>query len=111
VDGLNVISGAVVAAGVRIHQHSRTLSAGSDHQQDRHCRSQAARALDPVFARQLLTDLKIMNLRLGLLMNFGMATMKAGIRRIANGAGHALWPRALRAPVYERCPCPAQALL
>jgi hypothetical protein len=44
----------------------------------------AARALDPVFERQLLTYLKIMNLRLGLLMNFGMATMKAGIRRIAN---------------------------
>jgi hypothetical protein len=44
----------------------------------------AARALDPVFARQLLTYLKIMNLRPGLLMNFGMATMKAGIRRIAN---------------------------
>ena len=43
----------------------------------------AARALDPVFARQLLTYLKIMN-RPGLLMNFGMATMKAGIRRIAN---------------------------
>jgi GxxExxY protein len=44
----------------------------------------AARALDPVFARQLLTYRKIMNLRLGLLMNFGMTTMKAGIRRIAN---------------------------
>jgi hypothetical protein len=37
----------------------------------------AARALDPVFERQLLICLKIMNLRLGLLMNFGMATMKA----------------------------------
>jgi hypothetical protein len=37
-----------------------------------------------VFERQLLTCLKIMNLRLALLMNFGMATMKAGIRRIAN---------------------------
>jgi iron complex transport system substrate-binding protein len=37
-----------------------------------------------VFQRQLLTYLKIMNLRLGLVMNFGMATMKAGIRRIAN---------------------------
>jgi GxxExxY protein len=31
----------------------------------------AARALDPVFERQLLTCLKIRNLRLGLLMNFG----------------------------------------
>jgi iron complex transport system substrate-binding protein len=44
----------------------------------------AARTLDPVFQRQLLTYLKIMNLRLGLVMNFGMATMRAGIRRIAN---------------------------
>ena len=44
----------------------------------------AARTLDPVFQRQLLTYVKIMNLRLGLVMNFGMATMKAGIRRIAN---------------------------
>ena len=44
----------------------------------------AARALDPVFVRQLLTYVKIMNLRLGLVMNFGMATRKAGIRRIAN---------------------------
>jgi hypothetical protein len=37
-----------------------------------------------VFERQLLTCLKIMNLRPGLVMNFGMPTMKAGIRRIAN---------------------------
>jgi GxxExxY protein len=44
----------------------------------------AARALDPVFARQLLTYLKVLNLRLGLVMNFGMTTMTAGIRRIAN---------------------------
>jgi GxxExxY protein len=44
----------------------------------------AARALDPVFERQLLTCLRIVNLRPGLLMSFGMATMKAGIRRIAN---------------------------
>lgn len=44
----------------------------------------AARAIDPVFERQLLTYLKIMNLRLGLVMNFGMTTMHAGIRRIAN---------------------------
>jgi GxxExxY protein len=44
----------------------------------------AVRALEPVFARQLLTYLKILNLRLGLVMNFGMVTMKDGIRRIAN---------------------------
>jgi GxxExxY protein len=44
----------------------------------------AARVLDPVFARQLLTYLKILNLPLGLLMDFGMATLIAGIRCIAN---------------------------
>jgi GxxExxY protein len=44
----------------------------------------AARALDPVFERQLLTCLKIMNLRPGLVMNFGMATMQAGIRHIGD---------------------------
>lgn len=44
----------------------------------------AARAIDPVFERQLLTYLKIMDLRLGLLMNFGMTTMAAGVRRVAN---------------------------
>ena len=43
----------------------------------------AARALDPVFERQLLTCLKIMDLRRGLSMDLGMATRKAGIRRIA----------------------------
>ena len=37
-----------------------------------------------MFERRQFTYLKIMNLRPGLLMNIGMATMKAGIRRIAN---------------------------
>lgn len=44
----------------------------------------AAVALNPVFERQLLTYLKILNLKLGLLMNFGMSTMKEGIHRIIN---------------------------
>jgi GxxExxY protein len=44
----------------------------------------AARKLDPVFARHLLTYLEVLDLRVGLLMNFGMATMKDGIHRIAN---------------------------
>lgn len=45
---------------------------------------EAARAVDPVFERQLLTYLRILNLRLGLLMIFGMTTMMAGIRRVAS---------------------------
>jgi iron complex transport system substrate-binding protein len=52
----------------------------------------AARALDPVFQRQLLTYLKILNQRLGLLMNLGMATMRAGIRRIVIELVHRLRP-------------------
>ena len=45
VDELNVMSAAVVAAGVA--RHSRTLSAGSDHQQDCHCRSQSRSGAGP----------------------------------------------------------------
>jgi GxxExxY protein len=37
-----------------------------------------------VHGRQVLTYLKLLNLSLGLLMNFGGATFKEGIKRIAN---------------------------
>lgn len=38
----------------------------------------------PVHAKQVLTYLRLMRLPLGLLMNFGQATFKDGVRRIAN---------------------------
>jgi len=38
----------------------------------------------PVHAKQLLTYLRLMRLPLGLLMNFGAATFKEGVRRVAN---------------------------
>lgn len=38
----------------------------------------------PVHAKQVLTYLRLMKLQLGLLMNFGSATFKEGVRRIAN---------------------------
>ena len=38
----------------------------------------------PVHAKQLLTYLRLMDLPLGLLMNFGTATFKEGVRRLAN---------------------------
>ena len=38
----------------------------------------------PVHAKQLLTYIRLMQLPLGLLMNFGMATFKDGLSRIAN---------------------------
>jgi GxxExxY protein len=40
--------------------------------------------LAPVHGKQILTYLRLMNLPLGLLMNFGGATFKEGVRRIAN---------------------------
>lgn len=38
----------------------------------------------PVHSKQVLTYLRLMNLPLGLLMNFGQALFKDGLRRIAN---------------------------
>lgn len=40
--------------------------------------------LAPVHGKQVLTYLRLMRLPLGLLMNFGQATFKDGLRRIAN---------------------------
>jgi iron complex transport system substrate-binding protein len=38
----------------------------------------------PVYGKQVLTYLKLLNLPVGLLINFGAGTMKEGIRRIVN---------------------------
>jgi GxxExxY protein len=42
-------------------------------------------ALLPVHAKQLLTQLRLSDLKLGLLINFGQAHLKNGIKRIVNG--------------------------
>jgi GxxExxY protein len=39
----------------------------------------------PVHSKQLLTYLRLMKLRLGLLINFGEERIKDGIKRVANG--------------------------
>jgi iron complex transport system substrate-binding protein len=39
----------------------------------------------PVHAKQLLTYLRLMNLRVGLLINFGAANIREGVRRMVNG--------------------------
>jgi len=39
----------------------------------------------PVHAKQLLTQLRLSGLKLGLLINFGEAHLKSGIKRIING--------------------------
>jgi iron complex transport system substrate-binding protein len=38
----------------------------------------------PVHSKQLLTYLRLMNLPVGLLINFGGATLKEGLHRIVN---------------------------
>ena len=43
-----------------------------------------------VYTKQLLTYLKIMNLPVGLLINFGAPTIKQGVQRIINGYGNKL---------------------
>ena len=40
--------------------------------------------LAAVHRRQLLTDLRLTNLRVGLLINFGAETIREGIRRVVN---------------------------
>ena len=38
----------------------------------------------PVHGKQVLTYLRLMDLRVGLLMNFGAGTFREGLRRIVN---------------------------
>ena len=40
--------------------------------------------MKPVFAKQLLTYLRLSGLRLGFLLNFGAPSLKNGIERVAN---------------------------
>jgi iron complex transport system substrate-binding protein len=49
--------------------------------------------LAPVHAKQLLTYLRLMNLPVGLLINFGGATLKEGLHRIVNSLPCAASPR------------------
>jgi GxxExxY protein len=42
-------------------------------------------ALSPVHTKQLLTQLRLSGLKLGLLINFGEAHLKNGIKRVING--------------------------
>lgn len=42
-------------------------------------------SIAPVHCKQVLTYLRLTGLRLGLLLNFGAASLRDGIKRIANG--------------------------
>lgn len=45
----------------------------------------SAECISRVHMKQVLTYLKLMDLRVGLVLNFGAPTMKEGIRRVVNG--------------------------
>jgi GxxExxY protein len=45
----------------------------------------ALEALAPIHSRQLYTYLRLANCPVGLILNFGGQTMKAGIKRVVNG--------------------------
>lgn len=49
--------------------------------------------LAPVHSKQLLTYLRLMNLPVGLLINFGAATLKEGLHRIVNKLQASASPR------------------
>jgi len=49
--------------------------------------------LAPVHAKQLLTYLKLTNRPVGLLINFGAATLREGLHRIVNGLPSSASPR------------------
>jgi iron complex transport system substrate-binding protein len=49
--------------------------------------------LPPVHAKQLLTYLRLLNLQVGLLINFGAPTLRDGLRRIVNGLSSSASPR------------------
>jgi GxxExxY protein len=48
----------------------------------------ALESLAPIHSRQLCTYLKLANSPVGLILNFGAQTMKAGITRVVNGFPH-----------------------
>jgi len=60
----------------------------------------------PVHAKQLLTYLRLLDFRLGLLINFGAPLIKDGIKRIVNGLESSKYPSSLRgfAPSREKNP-------
>jgi GxxExxY protein len=49
--------------------------------------------LHPVHGKQLLTYLRLMNLPVGLLINFGESTLKEGLHRVVNNLSPSASPR------------------
>jgi iron complex transport system substrate-binding protein len=52
----------------------------------------SSEVLAPVHAKQLLTYLKLLDYRLGLLINFGASRLKDGVKRVSNGLPSTKYP-------------------
>jgi len=63
----------------------------------------------PVHPKQLLTYLRLLNLPLGLLINFGAPTLKEGVRRVANNLPSSASPRLCVNPLPSKPPTRADA--
>jgi len=59
--------------------------------------------LAPVHGKQVLTYLRLMDLRVGLLINFGAPTLKEGLKRIVNNLPPSASPRELMTLGSARC--------
>src|SRR5215217_4124476 len=62
------------------------LSARSGGKQFRHFEVRAARKILPLHRAQVLTYLKLTQLRLGLLINFNVEVLRSGVYRVINGS-------------------------
>lgn len=67
--------------------------------------------LAPVHSKQLLTYLKLLNMEVGLLINFGAPTIKEGLHRIVNGFKDPASSPPLRASAPPREPVSEASLL
>ena len=56
-------------------------------------KKESVEKLAPVHSKQVLTYLRLMNLPVGLLINFGAATLKEGLHRIVNTLPSSASPR------------------
>jgi iron complex transport system substrate-binding protein len=65
--------------------------------------------LAPVHSKQLLTYLRLMDLQVGLLINFGGATLKEGLHRIVNHLPPSASPRDQVPPHFFLDPPPKPA--
>ena len=55
--------------------------------------SKSVETIAPVHKKQVLTYLRLLNLPVGLLINFGAATLKEGLQRIVNNLPPSASPR------------------